>query len=74
MDHPGPTHEGQSRAPGPAVPAILEKAQALGRGSPLVFPGLRAKPMASTALSELLKELGIATVPHQLSRGARVTC
>ena len=43
---------------------ILEKARALGRGSPLVFPGLRAKPMASTALSELLRELGIAAVPH----------
>ena len=43
---------------------ILEKARALDRGSPLVFPGLRAKPMASTALSELLRELGIAAVPH----------
>ena len=43
---------------------ILEKAQALGRGSPLVFPGVRGKPMASTALSELLRELGIAAVPH----------
>ena len=43
---------------------ILEEARALDRGSPLVFPGLRAKPMASTALSELLRELGIAAVPH----------
>ena len=43
---------------------ILEKARALGRGSPLVFPSVRGKPMASTALSELLRELGIAVVPH----------
>ena len=43
---------------------ILEKARALGRGSPLVFPGVRGKPMASTALSELLGELGIVAVPH----------
>ncbi len=43
---------------------ILEEVRALGRGSPLVFPGVRGKPMASTALSELLRELGIAAVPH----------
>ena len=43
---------------------ILEEARALDRGSPLVFPGLHGKPVASTALSELLKELGIAAVPH----------
>ena len=36
----------------------------LGRGSPLVFPGVRGKPMASTALSELLSELKVAAVPH----------
>ena len=43
---------------------ILEEARALGRGSPLVFPGLHGKPVASTALSELLRELEIAAVPH----------
>ena len=43
---------------------ILEKARALGRGSPLVFPGLRRNPIATTALSELLRELKIAAVPH----------
>ena len=43
---------------------ILEEARALGRGSPLVFPGARVKRMASTALSELLREIGIAAVPH----------
>ena len=43
---------------------ILEEAWMLGRGSPLVFPGVRGKPFASTALSELLGELKIAAVPH----------
>ena len=43
---------------------ILEKARAVGRGSPLVFPSVRGKPMASTALSELLRALRIAAVPH----------
>ena len=43
---------------------ILEEARMLGRGSPLVFPGVRGKPFASTALSELLGELKITAVPH----------
>ncbi len=43
---------------------ILEETRMLGRGSPLVFPGVRGKPFASTALSELLGELKIAAVPH----------
>ncbi len=43
---------------------ILEEARALDRGSPLVFPGLRRNPIATTALSELLRELKIAAVPH----------
>ena len=45
-------------------PDSSRKAQALGRGSPLVFPSMRGKPLADTALSELLRELGIAAVPH----------
>ena len=43
---------------------ILEEARALDRGSPLMFPGLRRNPIATTALSELLRELKIAAVPH----------
>ena len=43
---------------------ILEEARAPDRGSPLVFPGLRRNPIATTALSELLRELKIAAVPH----------
>ena len=43
---------------------ILEEARALGRGSPLVFPSLRGKPLDGTAFTRLLKRLGIKAVPH----------
>ena len=43
---------------------ILEEARRLGRGSPLVFPSVGGKPIGNTAMSELLRELGIAAVPH----------
>ena len=43
---------------------ILEEAWALGRGSPLVFPGLRRKPLTSTGMWEMLRGLRIAAVPH----------
>ena len=43
---------------------ILEEARTLGRGSSLVFPSVRGKPLGVTALSRLLKRLGIAAVPH----------
>ena len=43
---------------------ILEEARTMGRGSPLVFPSVGGKPIGSTAMSELLRALGIAAVPH----------
>ena len=43
---------------------ILEVARALSRRSPLVFPSRGGKPIATTMLSELLRELKIAAVPH----------
>ena len=43
---------------------ILEEARAIGRGSPLVFPSVGGKPFANTAMSELLRELNVAAVPH----------
>ena len=43
---------------------ILEEARALSRRSPLVFPSRGGKPFATTTLSELLRELKIAAVPH----------
>ena len=43
---------------------ILEEARVLGRGSPFVFPSVRGKPFGNTAMSELLRALKIAAVPH----------
>ena len=43
---------------------VLKEARALGRGSPLAFPGVEGKAIGNTALSELLRELKIAAVPH----------
>ena len=43
---------------------ILEVARALSRNSPLVFPSRGGKPIGTTALSELLRELNVAAVPH----------
>ena len=43
---------------------ILEDARALGGGSPLVFPRVGGKPIGNTAMSELLRGLRIAAVPH----------
>ena len=42
----------------------LDAARELGDGSPLVFPTARGKPLKDMALSGLLKDLGIAAVPH----------
>ena len=43
---------------------VLEEARALSRNSPLVFPSVRGKSIATTTLSELLRELNIAAVPQ----------
>ena len=43
---------------------ILEEASVLGRGNPLVFPRVGGKPIGNTAMSELLRGLKIAAVPH----------
>ena len=43
---------------------ILEEARALGRGSPLVFPGRQGKLLDGTVFTRLLKRLGIDAVPH----------
>ena len=43
---------------------VLEEARKLPGGSPLVFPSVGGKPLGNTAMSELLRELGIAAVPH----------
>ena len=43
---------------------ILEEARAIGRNSPLMFPSRGGKPTVPTTLSELLRDLKIAAVPH----------
>ena len=44
--------------------AILHDVQRLSDGTGLVFRSLRGKPLSNTTLSKLIKELGIAAVPH----------
>ena len=44
--------------------AILHDVQRLSDGTGLVFPNLRGKPLSDITLSRLIKELGIAAVPH----------
>ncbi len=43
---------------------ILREAKVLGRGNRLVFPRVSGKPLGRTAMSELLRGLRIAAVPH----------
>ncbi len=44
--------------------AILDLARALPKRAHLVFPTARGRPLKDMALSGLLKDLGIAAVPH----------
>ena len=44
--------------------AILRDAQSLGDRAGLVFPSPRGKPLSDMTLSKLIKELGLAAVPH----------
>ena len=44
--------------------AILDTARTLSAQGPLVFPTARGRPLKDMALSELLRDLGIAAVPH----------
>ena len=44
---------------------VLREAKAIADGSGLVFPGIiYGKPMSDATLSKLLRELGVAAVPH----------
>ena len=44
--------------------AILHDVQRLSDGAGLVLCSLRGKPLSNMTLSKLIKELGIAAVPH----------
>lgn len=49
----------------PRTLAILNEAKALRRADDLVFPGSKGgRPLSDMTLSKLVKELGIAAVPH----------
>ena len=43
---------------------ILKEARTLGVGGQLVFPSPRGKALSDMTLSKLVKEQGIAAVPH----------
>ena len=43
---------------------VLGEARSLDRRSPLAFPSVGGRPLGSTAMSQLLRGLGIAAVPH----------
>ncbi len=44
--------------------AVLQEAQALADGSGVVFPSARGRPLSGLAIVKLVRELGIAAVPH----------
>ena len=44
--------------------SILHDARRRSDGTGLVFRSLRGKPLSNTTLSKLIKELGLAAVPH----------
>ena len=44
--------------------AVLAEARGLGGGGGLAFPTARGRPLKDMALSDLLRRLGIAAVPH----------
>ena len=55
----------QHRVPlSPRAVEVLDAARSLADGNPLVFPNRWGNPIRDTFLSQLLKELDIAAVPH----------
>ena len=48
----------------PRVLAVLDAARSLADGNPLVFPNRWGNRIRDTFLSQLLKDLDIAAVPH----------
>ena len=55
---------------------VLESAREIDDGSGLVFPSATksGKPLSDSALSKLLRDLGIAMVPHGLRSSFRDWC
>ena len=57
----------------PLSDRAMERTRALDRSSPLAFPSVCGEPLASTALSQLLRELGIAAACRTASGCRSVT-
>ena len=53
---------------------VLRQAQALGDGSGLAFPSPRGKALSDATISKLVKENGIAAVPHGFRSSFRDWC
>ena len=61
----------------PRAAEVLTEAQAIRRDgvalvpTDLMFPSLRGKPLSNMTLSKLVKEQGIAAVPHRFRSSFR---
>ena len=67
MAHSGGADEDEPEAPGSAVHgalAVLREAQALADGSGLVFPSVRGRRLSVATITKMVRDLGIAAVPH----------
>ena len=53
---------------------VLEAARGYADGSGLIFPSVTGRPMSDMTISKLVKELGIAAVPHGFRSSFRDWC
>jgi len=58
----------------PRAISVLRRAQGFGDGSGLVFPSPAGRQLSPSTLSKLVRELGIAAVPHGFRTSFRVWC
>lgn len=58
----------------PHAIGVLRQAQGLADGSGLVFPSPTGRQLSPSTLSKLVRELGIAAVPHGFRTSFRVWC
>ena len=58
----------------PAALAVLEQARELSDGTGLVFPSANGKALTDSTISKLLRENGIAAVPHGFRSSFRDWC
>ncbi len=58
----------------PRAIGVLRRAKGLADGSGLVFPSPTGRSLSPSTLSKLVRELGIAAVPHGFRTSFRVWC